>query len=57
MHVYFDHNATTPLDERVLEAMLPFLQERVRQRVQPPRVRHARAQGGESARASRSRHW
>jgi cysteine desulfurase len=24
-HVYFDYNATTPLDERVLEAMLPFL--------------------------------
>ena len=24
-HVYFDHNATTPVDERVLEAMLPFL--------------------------------
>ena len=24
-HVYLDHNATTPLDERVLEAMLPFL--------------------------------
>lgn len=23
--VYLDHNATTPLDERVLEAMLPFL--------------------------------
>jgi cysteine desulfurase len=23
--VYFDHNATTPLDERVLEAMLPYL--------------------------------
>ncbi|OUD13296.1 cysteine desulfurase family protein [Thioflexithrix psekupsensis] len=23
--VYFDNNATTPLDERVLEAMLPFL--------------------------------
>jgi cysteine desulfurase len=23
---YFDHNATTPLDPRVLEAMLPFLQ-------------------------------
>lgn len=24
--IYFDHNATTPLDDRVLEAMLPFLQ-------------------------------
>lgn len=26
-HVYFDHNATTPLDERVLEAMLPYLRD------------------------------
>ena len=25
--VYFDFNATTPLDERVLEAMLPYLRE------------------------------
>lgn len=25
--LYFDHNATTPLDARVLEAMLPFLQD------------------------------
>jgi cysteine desulfurase len=25
--VYLDHNATTPVDERVLEAMLPWLQE------------------------------
>lgn len=25
--VYFDHNATTPLDERVMEAMLPYLRE------------------------------
>ena len=25
--VYFDHNATTPLDERVLVAMLPFLKD------------------------------
>jgi cysteine desulfurase len=27
-HVYLDHNATTPLDARVLDAMLPFLTER-----------------------------
>ena len=26
-HVYFDHNATTPVDERVLEAMLPYLRQ------------------------------
>lgn len=26
--VYFDHNATTPLDERVLAAMMPYLQGR-----------------------------
>jgi len=26
-HVYFDHNATTRIDERVLEAMLPYLRE------------------------------
>ncbi|MEO7726150.1 MAG: cysteine desulfurase family protein, partial [Burkholderiales bacterium] len=26
-HVYFDHNATTPLDERVLAAMLPYLRD------------------------------
>jgi cysteine desulfurase len=24
-HVYFDHNATTPIDDRVFEAMVPFL--------------------------------
>ena len=26
-HVYFDHNATTPLDEKVLVAMLPYYRE------------------------------
>lgn len=26
-HIYFDHNATAPLDQRVLSAMLPFLKD------------------------------
>jgi cysteine desulfurase len=27
MRAYFDHNSTTPVDERVLDAMLPYLRE------------------------------
>ncbi|MBI3935914.1 MAG: cysteine desulfurase [Betaproteobacteria bacterium] len=27
-HVYLDHNATTPLDEKVLAAMMPYLRDR-----------------------------
>ena len=27
MQAYFDHNATTPLDESVLAQMLPFLKQ------------------------------
>jgi cysteine desulfurase len=26
-HIYFDHNATTPLDEKVLAEMMPYLRE------------------------------
>ena len=27
MNAYFDHNATTPIDDRVLQAMMPFLRD------------------------------
>jgi len=45
MTVYLDHNATTPLEPRVLEAMLPFLREQHGN----PSSRHA---AGRQARAA-----
>ena len=43
--IYLDHNATTPLDPRVLEAMLPALRDQLRQPLEPPLVRPAGARG------------
>src|SRR5881394_3943479 len=28
MHLYLDHSATTPIDDRVIEAMLPYLRDK-----------------------------
>ena len=33
--LYMDNHATTPMDPRVLEAMMPLLQREVRQRREP----------------------
>ena len=44
--VYFDHNATTPLDDGVLEAMLPYLRGRYGNASSRHEFGHGRAQGG-----------
>ena len=52
-YAYFDHNATTAVDEAVLDAMLPYFQEEYGN----PSSRHAHGiaarRGGEPWRASR----
>ena len=53
--VYLDYHATTPVDPRVLEAMLPFFTERFGNPAQQAaRLRLGRARRGRDARARRS---
>ena len=56
--IYMDYHATTPVDPRVLEAMLPVLQREVRQRGEPqPRLRLDGRRGRRlRARADRQAH-
>jgi cysteine desulfurase len=49
--IYFDHAATTPVDPRVLEAMLPFLRERFGNPSSPCRFGAQARTAVESARA------
>ena len=48
--IYLDHNATTPLDPRALEAMLPWLRERWGNPSSPHRFGHDAREAVENAR-------
>jgi len=48
--IYLDHQATTPLDERVLEAMLPFLTSQYGNPESPHAYGHAAALAGAAVR-------
>ena len=52
--VYLDHNATTPLDPRVREAMLPWLGETHRQPLSAHALRPGGARGGRAGARRRS---
>ena len=53
--IYMDYHATTPVDPRVVEAMVPLLHRALRQRGQPqPSIRlGSRGSGREGAQAGR----
>ena len=55
MGAYFDHNATTPLDPRALEAMLPWLSERFGNASSAHRWGQAAREAVEAARESVAR--
>ncbi len=54
--IYLDHNATTPLHPRVLEAMLPYLRERWGNPSSPHRVGHQARTAVEHARGRIAEH-